>query len=73
MLPDVQDADDVRVVQGSGRLGLPQEALALILAGQRAAEQAAHEGRKVWGVAEDAPIPFNQRWEHVEEVVQLAL
>jgi uncharacterized protein len=27
----------------------------------------------VWGVARDARIPFNQRWEHVQDVVRHAL
>jgi uncharacterized protein len=44
-----------------------------LLCRQCAAAQAAQEGRKVWGVAQDAPIPFNQRWEHVQDVVRHAL
>jgi uncharacterized protein len=40
---------------------------------QRMAQQAEQEARAAWQIGPDAPIPFNHRWEHVQEVVQLAL
>ena len=44
-----------------------------LLCRQCAEEQATQEGRKVWGMTPDAHIPFNQRWEHVQDVVRMAL
>lgn len=40
---------------------------------QAAAEQASEEARKGWRLADDQPVPFDHRWEHVREVVRLAL
>lgn len=40
---------------------------------QQAAAQAEAEARAAWGIAQDAQLPFNHRWEHVQEVVGLAL
>lgn len=40
---------------------------------QQAETQARQEARKLWNVRKDEPIPFNHRWEHVQEVVRLAL
>lgn len=41
----------------------------IALAGTRAAEEA----RLLWGVAAPTPIPFDYRWEHVKQVVEVAL
>lgn len=38
-----------------------------------AAAQAADEARRVWQLSAEATPPFNHRWEHVQEVVRLAL
>ncbi len=38
-----------------------------------AVEQAQQEARAVWQVGPNEPIPFNYRWEHVQEVVRLGL
>ncbi len=38
-----------------------------------ALQRAEVEARQAWRVDEDAPIPFNYRWEHVQAVVGLAL
>lgn len=35
--------------------------------------QSETESRRAWGLADDAPIPFNHRWEHVALVTALAL
>lgn len=35
--------------------------------------QALDEEREAWNVVSDAPVPFNYRWEHVSQVVGLAL
>lgn len=35
--------------------------------------QSEGEARRAWKLAEDAPIPFNHRWEHVAQVVALAV
>jgi uncharacterized protein len=43
------------------------------LARQAAVAQAEAEARRVWQVGPGEPIPFNHRWEHVREVVALAL
>lgn len=40
---------------------------------QRAEEQATKEARTAWKISDDRLIPFNHRWEHVQEVVKLAL
>lgn len=40
---------------------------------QHAERQARQEARKLWHVRKDKSIPFNHRWEHVQEVVRLAL
>jgi uncharacterized protein len=40
---------------------------------QAAAEQAIAEARSVWHLPADQPLPFDHRWEHVQEVVRLAL
>lgn len=40
---------------------------------RQAAQQAEAEARTAWGTAAGAPLPFNHRWEHVQEVVGLAL
>lgn len=40
---------------------------------QQAAAQAEQEARTVWKLSVDQPIPFNHRWEHVQEVVELAM
>lgn len=38
-----------------------------------AKSRAAEEARILWEVAEPAPIPFDYRWEHVKQVVEMAL
>lgn len=38
-----------------------------------AESRAAEEARILWEVAEPAPIPFDYRWEHVKQVVEMAL
>ncbi|RIK25941.1 MAG: hypothetical protein DCC55_40320 [Chloroflexi bacterium] len=38
-----------------------------------AAEQAIQEARTGWRLADNQPVPFDHRWEHVQEVVRLAL
>jgi uncharacterized protein len=40
---------------------------------QAAAEQAIQEARTAWKLSDNQPIPFDHRWEHVQEVVNLAL
>ena len=40
---------------------------------QAAAEQAEAEARRAWRVEPGEPIPFEHRWEHVRQVVSLAL
>jgi uncharacterized protein len=40
---------------------------------QYAEEQGLKEARKAWKLDADQPVPFNHRWEHVQEVVKLAL
>lgn len=40
---------------------------------QHAEAQAVKEARKAWKLTADQRIPFNHRWEHVQEVVKLAL
>jgi uncharacterized protein len=40
---------------------------------QHAQEQAQTEARRKWQIEPDRPLPFNYRWEHVQEVVRLAL
>lgn len=40
---------------------------------QAAAEQAEAEARRAWQVDPGEPIPFEHRWEHVRQVVSLAL
>jgi uncharacterized protein len=40
---------------------------------QAAAAQAETEARRAWGIGQAEPIPFNHRWEHVCQVVRLAL
>jgi uncharacterized protein len=35
--------------------------------------QATREARQAWKLTDDQPLPLNQRWEHVQEVVRLAL
>jgi uncharacterized protein len=40
---------------------------------QAAAEQASAEAHAGWRLAGDQTIPFDHRWEHVQEVVRLAL
>jgi len=40
---------------------------------QRAEEQAVKEARTAWKITDDRLLPFNHRWEHVQEVVKLAL
>ena len=40
---------------------------------QRAEEQALKEARTAWKITSDHSLPFNHRWEHVQEVVKLAL
>jgi uncharacterized protein len=43
------------------------------IAQQAAAAQAEDEARHMWQVGPEEPIPFNHRWEHVCQVVRLAL
>lgn len=43
------------------------------IAQRAAAAQAEAEARHVWQVQPGEPIPFNHRWEHVRQVVGLAL
>jgi uncharacterized protein len=38
-----------------------------------AQEQSLQEGRRMWHVGEDEPLPFNYRFEHVSQVTALAL
>ena len=38
-----------------------------------AKEQALQEGRRMWHVGEDEPLPFDYRFEHVSQVTALAL
>jgi uncharacterized protein len=40
---------------------------------QAARESAQQEARQLWGLGEDAAIPFEHRWEHVQAVAGLAL
>ena len=40
---------------------------------QQAEERAVQEARTSWKINPEQPIPFNYRWEHVQEVVRLAL
>lgn len=40
---------------------------------QAAAEQALQEAHASWHLTNDQPAPFDHRWEHVQEVVHLAL
>jgi uncharacterized protein len=40
---------------------------------RQAAAQAQQEAHTVWKLKAGQPLPFNHRWEHVQEVVELAL
>lgn len=40
---------------------------------EHAAHAALAEARSLWAAHEDKPLPFSHRWEHVQEVVRLAL